>query len=55
MSEDLDEDLLAVAGALLNVLAQRGWGLGTAESLTGGWSEQLSLPFRERRYHIWVA
>jgi nicotinamide-nucleotide amidase len=36
MSEDADEDLLAVAGALLNVLAQRGWRLGTAESLTGG-------------------
>jgi nicotinamide-nucleotide amidase len=36
MSEDSDEDLLAVAGALLNVLAQRGWRLGTAESLTGG-------------------
>lgn len=36
MSEDVDEDLLAVAGALLNVLAERGWCLGTAESLTGG-------------------
>jgi PncC family amidohydrolase len=36
MSEDSDEDLLAVAGTLLNVLAQRGWRLGTAESLTGG-------------------
>ncbi len=36
MSEDADEDLLAVAGALLNVLGQRGWRLGTAESLTGG-------------------
>jgi PncC family amidohydrolase len=36
MSEDADEDLLAVVGALLNVLAQRGWCLGTAESLTGG-------------------
>ena len=36
MSKDADEDLLAVAGALLNVLAQRGWCLGTAESLTGG-------------------
>jgi PncC family amidohydrolase len=36
MSEDADEDLLAVVGALLNVLAQRSWCLGTAESLTGG-------------------
>jgi nicotinamide-nucleotide amidase len=36
MSEDANEDLLAVAGALLSVLAQRGWRLGTAESLTGG-------------------
>jgi PncC family amidohydrolase len=36
MSEDTDEDLLALAGALLNALAQRGWHLGTAESLTGG-------------------
>ncbi|RIE06873.1 CinA family protein [Candidatus Cryosericum terrychapinii] len=36
MSEDANEDLLAVAGALLSVLAQHGWCLGTAESLTGG-------------------
>ena len=36
MSKDADEDLLAVAGVLLNLLAQHGWRLGTAESLTGG-------------------
>lgn len=36
MSEDAEEDLLAIAGALLNILVQRGWSLGTAESLTGG-------------------
>jgi len=36
MSEDAKDGLLAVAGALLNVLAQRSWRLGTAESLTGG-------------------
>ena len=36
MSKDVDEDLLAVAGTLLNLLAQHGWCLGTAESLTGG-------------------
>ena len=36
MSKDLDEDLLVVAGTLLNLLAQHGWSLGTAESLTGG-------------------
>jgi len=36
MSKDADEDLLAVAGTLLNLLAQHGWRLGTAESLTGG-------------------
>jgi PncC family amidohydrolase len=32
----MDEDLLTLAGTLLNLLAQRGWYLGTAESLTGG-------------------
>ena len=36
MSKDLDEDLLVVARALLNLLTQHGWSLGTAESLTGG-------------------
>ncbi|MCX6098336.1 MAG: CinA family protein [Caldiserica bacterium] len=36
MSLDTDEDLLLLAGALLNALAGRGWCLGTAESLTGG-------------------
>jgi nicotinamide-nucleotide amidase len=36
MSLDADEDLLLLAGALLNALARRGWCLGTAESLTGG-------------------
>lgn len=36
MSEHKDEDLLTLAGTLLNLLAQRGWCLGTAESLTGG-------------------
>ena len=36
MSEDQGEDLLALAGELLDLLAQRGWCLGTAESLTGG-------------------
>jgi nicotinamide-nucleotide amidase len=36
MSEDADEELAAVAGALLNALARRSWRLGTAESLTGG-------------------
>jgi nicotinamide-nucleotide amidase len=36
MSEDVDDDLIGVAGALLNALALRGWCLGTAESLTGG-------------------
>ncbi|RIE17639.1 CinA family protein [Candidatus Cryosericum septentrionale] len=36
MSENADEGLVAVAGALLNLLAQHGWRLGTAESLTGG-------------------
>jgi PncC family amidohydrolase len=36
MSEDANEDLLAVAETLLSVLAQHGWRLGTAESLTGG-------------------
>lgn len=36
MSKDADEDLLVAAGALLNLLAQHGWSLGTAESLTGG-------------------
>jgi PncC family amidohydrolase len=36
MSEDAEKDLLVIAGALLNVLVQRGWSLGTAESLTGG-------------------
>src|SRR5450756_3118124 len=36
MSEGVDEDLLAVAGTVLKLLAQRGWCLGTAESLTGG-------------------
>ncbi len=36
MSEHKDEDLLTLAGTLLNLLARRGWCLGTAESLTGG-------------------
>ena len=36
MSKDLDEDILVVARTLLNLLAQHGWSLGTAESLTGG-------------------
>ncbi|MCX6085133.1 MAG: CinA family protein [Caldiserica bacterium] len=36
MSEDQGEDLLALAEGLLDLLAQRGWCLGTAESLTGG-------------------
>jgi nicotinamide-nucleotide amidase len=36
MSEHMDEDFLTLAGTLLNLLARRGWCLGTAESLTGG-------------------
>ena len=36
MSEGVDEDLLVVAGTVLKLLAQRGWCLGTAESITGG-------------------
>jgi len=36
MSEDQGEDVLALAGVLLDSLARRGWSLGTAESLTGG-------------------
>lgn len=36
MSEGADEDLLALAGTLLNLLGRWGWRLGTAESLTGG-------------------
>jgi len=41
MSKDLDEDLLVAAGALLNLLTQHGWSLGTAESLTGGMVGQV--------------
>jgi PncC family amidohydrolase len=36
MSEETEVDLLADARLLLNALAQYGWCLGTAESLTGG-------------------
>src|SRR5450756_2934044 len=36
MSGGVDEDLLVVAGTVLKLLAQRGWCLGTAESITGG-------------------
>lgn len=36
MSEYVAEDLLTLAGSLLNLLARRGWFMGTAESLTGG-------------------
>lgn len=36
MSEGTQADAMALAAALLNALARRGWQLGTAESLTGG-------------------